>query len=61
MVSLADAGSNPRTVMVMNGDAAVTNTAVVNSWCLNYLAGWALFALDLILVLVFAFVFINSS
>lgn len=51
VVPLSDAGAQPRTVMVMHRDASVTNATMKHSRRLYYVAGWTLFALDFVLVL----------
>jgi hypothetical protein len=44
VVSLAYASPEPRAVVIVNGDAAVTDAAVKDSWRLHNKAGRALLA-----------------
>lgn len=50
MISLPDATSNPWAMMVMDGDAAIANAAVVHSWRFYDVTSLALFALNFIFV-----------
>lgn len=61
VVSLTNAGANPGAVVIMDGDAAVANAAVVYSWSFDDLASWTFLTLYLIFILRFAFVLIHTS
>ena len=51
MVPLANAGSDPGAVMVVHGNAAIANAAVVHTRGFHDVASWAFFTLDFFLVL----------
>jgi hypothetical protein len=50
MIPLGDARTNPWAVMVVYGDATVTDAAVVHARGLHDVASWTLLAYDFILV-----------
>lgn len=50
MISLSDAVADPRAVVVVDGNAAVADRAMVDARGLHYFAGGALFAIYLIFV-----------
>ena len=58
VISLSYASSNPRAVMIVNCDTALTNRTVKNSWRFNDLTGFTLFHVDCFLRTNFVLFFI---
>ena len=48
MIPLPHTSAQPRTMMIMHRDTAVTDATVEHSWSLDDVAGWASLALDLV-------------